>query len=72
MTNMDSPQWLELFRLLFAARKLHVSGRPVPPVAKAQQDLMGQMTTKLLLVLRSTCGLFSEKDLSYPDLFMKP
>jgi hypothetical protein len=53
LDSMDSSQWMELFRLFVAAQNLHVSGRPVSPVAEALQDLMGQMTTKVLLVLRT-------------------
>jgi len=51
--DMDSSQWLELFRLFVAARSLHVSERLVSPVARALQDLTGQMATGVLPVLRT-------------------
>jgi len=51
--DMDSSQWLELFRLFVAAQSLHVSKRFVSPVARAFQDLTGQMATEVLPVLRT-------------------
>ena len=51
--DMDSSQWLELFRLFVAAQSLHVSERLVSPVARALQDLTAQMATEVLPVLRS-------------------
>ena len=51
--DMDSLQWLELFRLFVAAQSLHVSERLVPPVARALQDLTGHMATEVLPVLRT-------------------
>jgi len=51
--DMDSSQWVELFRLFVAAQTLHVSGRLVSPVARALQDLTGQTATEVLPVLRT-------------------
>jgi len=51
--DMDSSQWLELFRLFVAAQSLHVSKRLVSPVARALQDLTGQTATEVLPVLRT-------------------
>jgi len=51
--DTDSLQWLELFRLFVAAQSLHVSERLVSPVARALQDLTGQMATEVLPVLRT-------------------
>jgi len=51
--DMDSSQWLELFRLFVAAQSLHVSERLVSLVARALQDLTGQMATEVLPVLRT-------------------
>ena len=51
--DMDSSQWLELFRLFVAARSLYVSGRLVSPVTRALQDLTGQMATEVLPVLQA-------------------
>jgi len=51
--DMDSSQWLELFRLFVAAQSLHVSEGLVSPVAGALQDLTEQMATEVLPVLRT-------------------
>jgi len=51
--DMDSAQWLELFRLFVAAQSLHVSERLVSPVARALQDSTGQTATEVLPVLRT-------------------
>jgi len=51
--DMDSSQWLELFRLFVTAQTLHVSKRFVSPVARALQDLTGQTATEVLPVLRT-------------------
>ena len=51
--DMDSAQWLELFRLFVAAQSLHVSERLVSSVARALQDLTVQTATEVLPVLRS-------------------
>jgi len=51
--DMDSSQWLELFRLLVAAQSLYVSKGMVSPVAGALQDLTGQMATEALPVLQT-------------------
>jgi hypothetical protein len=51
--DMDSSQWLELFRLFVAAHSLHVSGRLVFPVARALQDLTRQTATEVLPVLQT-------------------
>jgi hypothetical protein len=51
--DMESSQWLELFRLFVAAQTLHVSERLVPPIAGAVQDLTVQMATEVLPVLRT-------------------
>ena len=51
--DMDSAQWLELFRLFVAVQSLHVSERLVSPVARALQDLMEQTATEVLPVLRT-------------------
>ena len=51
--DMDSTLWLELFRLFVAAQILHVSERLVSPIARALQDLTGQMATEVLPVLRT-------------------
>jgi hypothetical protein len=49
--DMDSAQWLELFRLFVTAQTLHVSERLVSPVARALQDLTEQTATEVLPVL---------------------
>ena len=49
--DMDSAQWLELFRLFVTAQSLHVSERLVSPVARALQDLTEQTATEVLPVL---------------------
>jgi len=51
--DMDSSQWLELFRLFVAAQSLHVSERLVSPVSRALQDLTGQMAMEVLPVLQT-------------------
>ena len=51
--DMDSAQWLELFRLFVAAQSLHVSERLASPVARALQDQTGQTATEVLPVLRT-------------------
>ena len=51
--DMDSSQWLELFRLFISAQSLHVSERLVSPVARALQDLTAQTATEVLPVLRT-------------------
>jgi len=51
--DMDSSQWLELFRLFVAAQSLHVSKGLVSPVAGALQDLTGKMATEVLPVLQT-------------------
>jgi len=51
--DMDSLQWLELFRLFVAAQTLHVYRRFVSPVARALQDLTRQTATEVLPVLRT-------------------
>ena len=51
--DMDSSQWLELFRLFVAAQSLHVSERLVSPVARALQHLTGQMATEVFPVLQT-------------------
>jgi hypothetical protein len=51
--DMDSSQWLELFRLFVAAQNLYVSESLVSPVARALQDLTGQMATEVLPVMRT-------------------
>jgi hypothetical protein len=50
--DMDSSQWLELFRLFAAAQSLHVSETLVSPVARALQDLTEQTAMEVLPVLR--------------------
>jgi hypothetical protein len=50
--DMDSSQWLELFRLFVAAQSLHVSEILASPVARALQDLTGQTAMEVLPVLR--------------------
>ena len=51
--DMDLSQWLELFRLFVAAQSLYVSVRLVSPVARALQDLSGQMATEVLPALQN-------------------
>ena len=51
--DMDSAQWLELFRLFVTVQSLHVSERLVSPVARALQDLTEQTATEVLPVLRT-------------------
>jgi hypothetical protein len=51
--DMDSSQWLELFRLFVAAQSLHVSEGLVSPVARALQDLTGLTATEVFPVLRT-------------------
>jgi len=51
--DMDSSQWLQLFRLFVAAQSLHVSEGLVSPVAGALQDLTGQMATGVFPVLKT-------------------
>jgi hypothetical protein len=51
--DMDSSQWLQLFRLFVAAQTLYVSKRLVFPVATALQGLTVQMATEVLPVLRT-------------------
>jgi len=51
--DMDSSQWLELFRLFVAAQSLHVSEGLVSHVARALQDLTGQMAMEVLPLLRT-------------------
>jgi len=51
--DMDSSQWLQLFRLFVAAQSLHVSEGLVSPVAGALQDLTGQMATEVFPVLQT-------------------
>ena len=51
--DMESSQWLELFRLFVAAQSLHVSERLVSPVARALKDLTGQTATEVLPLLRT-------------------
>ena len=51
--DMDSAQWLELFRLFVAAQSLYISERLVSPVARALQDPTGQTATEVLPVLRA-------------------
>ena len=51
--DMDSSQWLELFRLLIAAQSLHVSKALVSPVTGALRDLTGQMAMEVLPVLQT-------------------
>ena len=51
--DMDSAQWLEIFRLFVAAQSLRVSESLVDPVARALQDLTGRTATEVLPVLRT-------------------
>jgi len=51
--DIDSSQWLELFRLFVGAQSLHVSEGLVFPVAGAFQDLTEQMATEVLPVLQT-------------------
>ena len=51
--DMDSSQWLELFRLFVAAQSLYISKKLVSSVGRALQDLTGQMATEVLPVLRT-------------------
>jgi len=51
--DMDSSQWLELFRLLIAAQSLHVSKALVSPVTGALRDLTGQMAMEVLPALQT-------------------
>jgi len=51
--DMDSSQWLELFRLFVAAQSLHVSEELVSPVTRALQDLTEQMATEVFPVLQT-------------------
>ena len=51
--DMDSAQWLDLFRLFVTAQSLHVSERLVFSVARALQDLTEQTATEVLPVLRT-------------------
>jgi hypothetical protein len=51
--DMDSSQWLELFRLFVAAQSLHISSGLVPPVARALPDLTVQMATEVLPALQN-------------------
>jgi hypothetical protein len=66
--DMDPSQWWELFRLFSAAQSLHISERLVSPVARALQDITGQMATEVLPVLRT----ISLEGLQPSDLFMRP
>jgi hypothetical protein len=52
-TDMDSSQWLELFRLFVAVQSLHVSEGLVFPVSRALRDLTGQTAVEVLPVLRT-------------------
>ena len=51
--DMDSSQWLELFRLFVTAQSLHMSEKLVFPVSRALQDLTGQMATEVLPELQT-------------------
>ena len=51
--DIDSAQWLELFRLFVAAQSLHVSETLVSSVARALQDLKEQTATEVLPVLQT-------------------
>jgi hypothetical protein len=51
--DMDPSQWLELFRLFVATQSLIVSERLVYPVARALQDLTGQVATEVLPMLHT-------------------
>jgi len=51
--DVDSSQWLEVFRLFVTAQSLHVSEGLVPPVARALQDLSGQMAMEVLPALQT-------------------
>jgi hypothetical protein len=51
--DMDSSQWLELFRLFVAAQSLHISAKLVSPVSRALQDLTGEMATEVLPMLQT-------------------
>ena len=51
--DMDSSQWLELFHLFVAAQRLYISEKLVSPVARALQDLTGQMATEVFPMLRT-------------------
>jgi hypothetical protein len=51
--DMDSSQWLKLFRLFVSAQSLHVSERLVSPVARALRDLTGETAMEVLPVLRT-------------------
>jgi hypothetical protein len=51
--DMDSLQWLELFRLLIAVQSLHVSERLVHRVAAALKGLTGEMAMQVLPALHT-------------------
>jgi len=51
--DMDSLQWLELFRLFIAVQSLYVSENLVPPVAAALQGLTGGMAIEVFPALRN-------------------
>jgi hypothetical protein len=51
--DMDSLQWLELFRLFIAVQSLYVSENLVPPVAAALQELTGGMAIEVLPALHN-------------------
>ena len=51
--DVDSSQWLELFRLFVAVQNLHVFERLVSPVARALKHLTGGMATEVLPVLQT-------------------
>ena len=51
--DMDSAQWLELFRLFVAVQSLYVTEGLVSPVARALQDLTPHTATEVLPVLQT-------------------
>ena len=51
--DMDSSLWLELFRLFIAVQSLRVSGKLVPLVAAALQELSGEKAVEVLPALHS-------------------
>ena len=51
--DLDSSQWLELFRLFVAAQSLYISEELLSPVTRALQDLTGQMATEVFPMLRT-------------------
>ena len=58
--NIESSQWLELFRPFTAVKGLYISRELVPRIAPALRELVGDRATEVLPALRT---LFLEKTL---------